>query len=72
MTEPLPAWKFWGRVPFWQVLLIFLVAQLIATFALVALRELAGLSIPEWIAGGVGGLLGVVAVQALARRHRPK
>lgn len=68
MSEPIPSWKFWHPIPFWQVLVVFLIAQLIPTFALVALRELGVIDLPQWIAGGLGGLFGVVVVTALARR----
>jgi hypothetical protein len=67
MTEPTSR-----RSPLslWQLLLIFLVAQLIGNFAVVALREGAGLPIGGAVGGGVGGFLGVVATLVIAGRRR--
>jgi hypothetical protein len=71
MSGQVPAWKFWHPLSLWGVLLIFLAAQLFAIAVVVALREGLGLPVPQWVAGGAGGLLGVLGVQALARRRRP-
>jgi hypothetical protein len=62
--------KFWHPLSLWQVLLIFLVAGLVATFSVVALREGLGLRIPDWVAGGLGGGLGVAATGFFAARKR--
>ena len=70
MTGQAPTWKFWHPLSFWKVILVFFIAQLFSTFVLVALREGLGLPVPDWIAGGVGGLLGVLGVQVLAARAR--
>jgi hypothetical protein len=68
MTDSVPTWKFWHPVPFWQVVVMALVAQLVGTAFIVTLREGAGLPIPEWIAGGLGGLLMVIGVRLRAQR----
>lgn len=65
---PAPPWKFWHPLRFWQLLVIAFAAQLICIFIVVALREGAHVAVPQWVAGGAGGLLMVVAVRALARR----
>lgn len=64
--------KFWHPVPFWQVLLLFLVGQIAAHLLVVGLREGAGIAIPFGgpIAGGLGALLGLAMVQAVARKRR--
>jgi hypothetical protein len=72
MQEPVKPWKFWHPLPFWQVALCFLVAQLVPTFLVVALREGLGWPIPPWVPSGIGGVLGVLSVQVLARRHRAR
>lgn len=69
MTTPGTRRPFFYPLPFWHVLLVFLVAQLIPTFVEVALREGLGVRLPHWVAGGVGGLLGVVVVYRLAKRR---
>jgi hypothetical protein len=69
MQEPVKPWKFWHPLPLWQVLVCFLVAQLVPTFLVVALREGLGWPIPQWVPSGIGGTLGVLGVLALARRH---
>jgi hypothetical protein len=65
-----PTWKFWHPLAFWKVFVVFLVAELATTFAVVALREGLGLAIPEWIGAGLGGGLAVIAVFALVRRAK--
>jgi MYXO-CTERM domain-containing protein len=50
--------------------LLFFAAQLVAVFAVVAMREGLGLSLPMWVGSGVGGALGVALVGALAARRR--
>ncbi len=72
MPESNPVRKFLHPLPVWHAVLIFLVAQLVATFALVALREGFGVRIPDWVAGAAGGLFGVVGVQIFARRRLAK
>lgn len=69
MTKPGARRPFFYPLPLWQVLLVFLVAQLIPTFIEVALREGLRVPIPHWVAAGAGGLLGVIGVQRLAKRR---
>lgn len=69
MSSP-PTWKFWHPLAFWKVLAIMFLAQLVATFVVVALREGAGLPVPTWVAGGLGGVVGIVVIQQLAVRGR--
>jgi len=63
-------WKWWHPVSTWHVLGIFVLAQLLVTFAFVAMKELGGIAAPQWIAGGIGGGIGVVAVNMLVRKRR--
>lgn len=70
LTNTVPNWKFWHPLATWKMLLIFVVVELAATFAVVALREGLGLGIPEWVGAGLGGGLSAVLVVALARRSR--
>lgn len=72
MQEPVQPWKFWHPLSLWKVLACFLVAQLVPTLLAVALREGFGLPIPQWVPSGVGGMLGVLGVRALAGRHSAK
>ena len=72
MSEPVPAWKFWHPLPFWQVIVIAFVTQLASIFPAVALREGLGLQFPIWIANGAAGALMVVAVRAAAARRAAK
>lgn len=65
MTEPasVPPWKFWHPLPFWKVLVVFLLANLVVTFVWVLLRHGLGVTfLPEWTIGGIGGVLGVAVV----------
>lgn len=66
--ETVPAWKFWHPLPFWQVLVIGFVAQLVCTIPVVLLREGLGVPIPAWAGSGLGGGLMFVGVRAMARR----
>lgn len=69
MSETVPAWKFWHPLPFWHVIAIGFVTQIIATIPVIALRELAGLDLDGAIGGGLGGLLMFLVVRWLARRR---
>ncbi len=66
--SPVPAWKFWHPLPFWQVLLIALACQLAVIIPIVALEQLAGIHLGGAPAGGGGGLLMFFAVRGLAKR----
>lgn len=70
MTNTVPTWKFWHPLATWKMLLVFLVVELTMTFAVVAIRELSGIAVPEWIGAGLGGGLSVIAVFALVRRAK--
>ncbi|MCC6808059.1 MAG: hypothetical protein IT381_11595 [Deltaproteobacteria bacterium] len=65
MTQPL-----WAPLSIWRILLIFFVAQVIGNLSVVALREGAGLPVPQWVGGGLGGFFGVLAVFAIAKKRR--
>ncbi len=69
--EPAPGWKFWHPLPFWQVIVIFLVFTIACQLLGVFLREQAGLT---WftgsIAAGLSGGAGVTLVMILAQRRR--
>ena len=68
MTQPSKAPRPFG-LPIWLALVVFTVAALVGMFTIVALREGLGWNVPEWVGGGLGGLLGVIAVQIVARRR---
>jgi hypothetical protein len=70
MAESSSPTKFWHPLRLWQVLLVFLGAQLVGVAIVLTLREGLGLAVPGWIGGGIGGALGVIGVQALAARKR--
>ncbi len=61
---------FWHPLKLWEVLLIFLAAQIVCNLATVPLREGLGWPLPQWVGGGLGGFTGVLATQWLARRRR--
>lgn len=71
MIEPaaVPPWKFWHPLPFWKVVVTFVLANLVVTFVWVLLRHLLGVTfLPEWTIGGLGGLLGFAIVAAWRNR----
>jgi hypothetical protein len=72
LTNTVPNWKFWHPLAFWKVIAIFLVVDLLMMFSVVAVRELAGLAVPEWVGYGLGSGLAVTAVSLLVRRARLK
>lgn len=64
-------WQFWQPLSFWKVLGVFFITNIIAAVFVVSLREGLGLTwIPTAAIGGVGGLLGVFAVNNLAKKAR--
>jgi hypothetical protein len=69
MSTPVPAWKFWHPLPFWQALVIAAVMQIVFELAIVALDKVAGVRIPYWVGGGLGGFAMFIAVRALANRR---
>lgn len=71
MTQPEPNQK-WPGLPLWQALLVFALASLVGMFTIVAMREGLGWPVPEWVGGGLGGLLGVIGVQVVANRKRAR
>jgi len=66
--SPVPPWKFWHPLPFWQVLLIALAAQLVCTIPVVALQELAGIRLGGAGVGAAGGIVMYLTVRAFAKR----
>ena len=68
MAQQHPNWMFWYPLPFWQMLLVLFAAQLVANLAFVVLRLGAGIDLPQWLAGGIGGAIGVGLIQGMARR----
>ena len=78
MTQPpeaIPAWKIWHPLPLWKVFAVLFVAQIIAAFVVVGLREGAGLPVPQWLIGGIGGLLGwngLMRMATSARQLKPR
>jgi len=68
MSAPVPAWKFWHPLPFWQAVVIAFVAQLLGILPIVALREGLGIGVPVWVGNGLGGLLMWFGVRAFAQR----
>lgn len=72
MSEPVPNWKFWSPLPFWQVLLVFGGLNLVGLLAVVTLRQGLSLGVPPWVGTGIAGALSVVVVSALARRRRER
>jgi hypothetical protein len=69
MSQPAEKGKLLG-LPIWQALLVFAVASLAGMFTIVAMREGLGWPVPQWVGGGLGGLLGVIAVSVVARRKQ--
>lgn len=68
MSQPAEGQK-WPRLPLWQELLVFAVASIAGVIVIVALRKALGWSIPEWVGIGLGGPLGVIAAQLVARKR---
>lgn len=56
----------WYPLSWWQALLVFLVAQVLANMGLALLREAGVFSPPPWLGGGIGGGLGVIGVMMWA------
>jgi membrane associated rhomboid family serine protease len=69
MSPPAEKGKLFG-LPIWQALLVFALASLVGMFTIVAMREGLGWPVPQAVGGGLGGLLGVIAVSVVARRKR--
>jgi hypothetical protein len=61
---------FWYPLALWQVLLWFLLANVVGFVIVIALREGLKLDLPPWVGGGIGGMLGVFLVGAAARRKQ--
>jgi hypothetical protein len=71
MSQPAENPK-WPGIPIWQALGVFALASLVGIFVIVAMREGLGWPVPEWVGGGLGGLLGVIGVQVVAARKRAR
>jgi len=69
MSEVVPAWKFWHPLPFWQVIVIAFVMQLVCIFPLIALQQLFGIYVPAWVGSGIAGAAMYFAVRAFAQRR---
>ena len=69
MSDVFPAWKFWHPLPFWQVIVIAFVMQLVCIFPLIALQQLLGIYVPAWVGSGIAGAGMYLAVRAFARRR---
>lgn len=67
-----PSWKVWHPLPLWQLFAVLFVAQIVAAIPIVALREGAGLPVPEWLIGGLGGLIGWIVIFRMAAKARQK
>lgn len=67
-TESVPAWKFWHPLPLWQVFAIGFVMQIVCIMPVVAMRELFGIRVPEWIGSGLAGMLMFVVVRRMVLR----
>ncbi|MEZ4223646.1 MAG: hypothetical protein R3B13_22040 [Polyangiaceae bacterium] len=65
-----PAWKFWHPLPFWHVLVIFFIAQIVAAMPVVFVREALGIGLPTATIGGAGGLVGYFIVMRRAQKAR--
>ena len=70
MKETIPSWKFWHPVPFWQVLVLWVVAVVVGNLFVVFLREVLHLGVPTAAGGLVGGLLGVLATFARKKQFQ--
>ncbi len=69
-AEAVPAWKFWHPLPFWHVLVIFFIAQIVAAIPVVFVREVLGIGLPTATIGGAGGLIGYLIVFNRAQKAR--
>lgn len=65
--ETVPAWKFWHPLPFWQVIVIYLLVNLAFGLAAGGLGE-AGVHLPGPGVGAAGSLVSYFVVLARARR----
>jgi hypothetical protein len=69
--KPIANGKVMG-LRWWHSLIVFSIASLVGFFTIVAMREGLGWPVPEWVGGGLGGLLGVIAVTVIAKRSARK
>lgn len=70
MSDPAPSWKFYHPLKLWEVLLVVFVSNVLALIPTIALREGLGLPIPIGVAGGVGGVIGVLVVMRMANKRK--
>jgi hypothetical protein len=70
MTAPVPTWKFWHPLPFWQVIAVGFVLQFIFVVPLAMLEGGMHLGIPVWIGNGIAGGLMYPSVRYLAQRRQ--
>jgi hypothetical protein len=70
MNQTVPTWKFWHPVPFWQVVVVLLAAQIAAGLMVGVASLFVTVPFPGGISGGIGGMLGWLVILLLARRAR--
>jgi len=69
--RPVASWKFWQPFPFWQMIVILLVLNVVFQLLGVALREHLGLFFfTVGVAAGLAGGLGIGIVMFLAQKRR--
>lgn len=72
-TTPVPAWKFWHPMPFWQVLVIYAVVTIVLSMLAGGLATI--FSVPGPIVGGGAALVAYLIVlgraRSLARKAQP-
>lgn len=68
MTATVPPWKFWHPLPFWQVLVIGFVVQLVLVVPVEMLNGGLGLGIPVGVASGIAGVAMFVVIRMFAQR----
>lgn len=62
---PVPAWKFWHPMPFWQVLLIYAATNIALSLLAAAVATL--FAVPGPVIGGGAGLAAYLIVFSRAR-----
>lgn len=69
-VPPVPRWKIWHPLPFWQVIVILLVTNLIFGVIVGVVHGATGWNLGGGTSGGVAGVVSWLLIVWLARRAK--